>query len=175
MRMKIALTVAAVLFAGPALAQSVGEKSGANSVLGITPSTEDFVLQAAQSDLFEVQSSELAAASGADKVREFASHMVTAHKKTSDELKSAVSAGVKATIPSEMSSSQKSMLDDLKSRKGDDLADQYIDDQVSAHKDAVSLFERYAEGGDNAELKAWAAKTLPELKRHLEMAQQLDK
>ena len=28
--------------------------------------------------------------------------------------------------------------------------------QVSAHKDAVSLFERYAKGGDNPKLKDWA-------------------
>ena len=39
--------------------------------------------------------------------------------------------------------------------------------QVSAHKDAVSLFERYANGGRE--------KTLPALKHHLEMAQALDK
>jgi len=157
------------------MAQSVGEKTGANSVLGIAPSTEDFVLQAAQSDMFEVQSSELAAKNGGDKVRDFATQMVEAHNKTSEQLKSAVAGGVKATIPPEMSSAQMKMMDDLKSRKGDDLGDQYVDDQVSAHKDAVSLFERYGEGGDNPELKAWAAKTLPELKHHLEMAQQLDK
>jgi uncharacterized protein DUF4142 len=40
--------------------------------------------------------------------------------------------------------------------------------QVSAHKDAVDLFERYANGGDNADLKAWAGKTLPALKHHLD-------
>jgi putative membrane protein len=40
--------------------------------------------------------------------------------------------------------------------------------QVSAHKDAVSLFERYSNGGDNAELKAWAGKTLPALRHHLD-------
>jgi putative membrane protein len=39
----------------------------------------------------------------------------------------------------------------------------------------VSLFERYANGGDNPDLKAWAGKTLPALKHHLEMAQKLDK
>lgn len=44
---------------------------------------------------------------------------------------------------------------------------------MSAHKEAVSLFERYAKGGDNSELKDWAAKTLPTLKHHLEMAQEL--
>jgi putative membrane protein len=46
---------------------------------------------------------------------------------------------------------------------------------VSAHKDAVDLFERYAKGGENAKLKDWAGKTLPALQRHLEMAQTLDK
>jgi len=47
--------------------------------------------------------------------------------------------------------------------------------QVSAHKDAVSLFERYAKGGENAKLKNWAGTTLPHLQHHLEMAQTLDK
>jgi putative membrane protein len=47
--------------------------------------------------------------------------------------------------------------------------------QVSAHKDAVSLFERYAQGGDNAKLKDWATKTLPALQHHLQLAQQMDK
>jgi putative membrane protein len=44
---------------------------------------------------------------------------------------------------------------------------------VSGHKDAVSLFERYAKGGENAKLKDWADKTLPTLRHHLEMAQDL--
>lgn len=47
--------------------------------------------------------------------------------------------------------------------------------RVSAHKDAVSLFERYAKGGEDPKLKDWAGKTLPALKHHLEMAQALDK
>jgi putative membrane protein len=47
--------------------------------------------------------------------------------------------------------------------------------QVSAHKDAASLFERYAKGGDNPDLTDWAGKTLPALKHHLEMAQDLSK
>lgn len=51
---------------------------------------------------------------------------------------------------------------------------QAINDWTSAHKDAVSLFERYANGGDDAKLKDWAGKTLPALKHHLDMAQALD-
>ena len=47
--------------------------------------------------------------------------------------------------------------------------------QVSAHKDAASLFERYAKGGDNQRLKEWAGKALPSFQHHLEVAQDLDK
>jgi len=47
--------------------------------------------------------------------------------------------------------------------------------QEDAHEDAVSLFERYSKGGDNADLKNWAGKTLPALKHHLEMAKALSK
>jgi putative membrane protein len=67
------------------------------------------------------------------------------------------------------------MLDKLKGLKGNDFAKQYMDDQVSAHKDAVSLFERYGKGGDNDQLKSWANQTVPTLQHHLDMAQSVYK
>lgn len=48
-----------------------------------------------------------------------------------------------------------------------------MDDQVSAHKDAVSLFERYGNGGHEDKLKAWATQTLPTFQHHLDMAQNI--
>jgi hypothetical protein len=47
---KLAVITISVLFAAPVLAQSVGEKSGVNSALGVSPSTADFVKQVASSD-----------------------------------------------------------------------------------------------------------------------------
>jgi len=47
--------------------------------------------------------------------------------------------------------------------------------QVSAHKDAVSLFQRYAKSSDNPKLKDWAGKTLPTLQHHLDMAEAMNK
>ena len=49
------LLVSCLLLAGPALGQSVGEKTGVNSVLGISPSTPDFVKEVAISDMFEIE------------------------------------------------------------------------------------------------------------------------
>lgn len=37
-------------------------------------------------------------------------------------------------------------------------------------EDAVDLFKRYGDEGEDAELKAWAAKTRPALEQHLMMA-----
>src|SRR5205807_3957544 len=104
----------------------------------------------------------------------FAAQMITDHTKTSTELKGMVSSGkVKLDLPNALDRAHQSKLDKLKAASGDDFAKAYADDQTSAHKDAVDLFERYAKGGDNADLKAWASKTLPALRHHLEMAQGL--
>ena len=47
----LASCLALVLLAAPAMAQSIGEKTGINSTLGISLATEDFVKQAAVSDI----------------------------------------------------------------------------------------------------------------------------
>ena len=100
--------------------------------------------------------------------------MIADHQKTSDELKSMISSGdVKAELPTALDSLHQSEIDRLKSLKGADFSSRYDSDQLSGHKDAVSLFERYAKGGDNSKLKGWADKMLPTLRHHLEMAQDL--
>jgi putative membrane protein len=166
--------LALVLLAAPALAQSVGEKTGVNSALGITPVTADFVTEAASSDMFEIQSSQLAQDRGNVSEKPFAATMIKDHQKTSDDLKSMVSNGdVKAELPTALDSSHQNELDKLKALKGADFSSRYDIDQLNGHKDAVSLFERYAKGGDNPTLRDWADKTLPTLRHHLEMAQDM--
>ena len=171
---RIAFALGCVLLASPVLAQSMGEKTGVNSALGVAPTTADFVKEAATSDMFEIDSSKLAEQKGNAQEKTFAQQMITDHTKTTTELKGLVNGGkVQATLPTALDSSMQSKLDKLKDASGKDFSSDYNSYQVSAHKDAVSLFERYAKGGDNAELKDWAGKTLPTLQHHLEMAQEL--
>ena len=163
-----------LLIASPALAQSVGEKTGVNSMLGVSPSTPDFVKLVAISDMLEIEASKLAQQKGNAAEKTFATQMVTDHTKTSTELKGLVSGGkVHAELPTALDSSHQSKLDKLKAANDKDFSSEFNSMQVSAHKDAVDLFDRYAKG-DNADLKAWADKTLPALQHHLEMAQNLD-
>ena len=172
-----AITALCLALAGPAYAQSLGEKTGVNALLGVTPKTEDFVKEAASSDMFEMQSSQLALQRATnDRTKTFAQQMITDHTKTSTEMKGMVQAGtVKAEIPSAMLPTHQKMLDKLAGLNGADFTRQYLDDQVTAHKDVLSLFQRYSKGGDNEKLKTWASSTLPALEHHHQMAQDLDK
>ena len=157
-------------------AQSVGEKTGVNSALGISPTTADFVKEAATSDMVEIAAAKIAADKGNAEEKKFAGQMITDHTKTSADLKGLVSSGdLKADIPTALDNSSQKKLDKLRDAKADDFANEYDPMQVSAHKDAVSLFERYSKSGDNPKLKDWAGKTLPTLQHHLEMAQALNK
>jgi putative membrane protein len=175
---KLAISVAAtlLLLQSPVSAQSVGEKTGINSALDISPTTADFVKEAATSDMLEIAAAKIAEQQGNADEKKFAAQMITDHTKTSTDLKGLVSSGeVKAEIPAKLDESSERKLNKLRDAKADDFATEYDPMQVSAHKDAVSLFERYSKSGDNAKLKDWAGKTLPALRHHLEMAQAMDK
>jgi len=174
--MRKLILVSAMLLAGPAFAQSVPERTGVNSTLGIAPKTEDFVKQAAISDMFEIESSKLAAQRADAKSKSFAAKLVKDHTATSTELKALVKGGkVKAEIPAALDNAHKSKLDSLKAAQGGDFDKMYDENQIEAHQNAVNLFERYANGGDNPALKAFASKHLPHLKEHLKMAEELKK
>jgi putative membrane protein len=170
------MTLGCLLVASPLLAQSVGEKTGVNSALGVSPSTADFVKQVAISDMFEIESNKLGEQKGNAADKSFASQMVKDHTGTSKQLKELVASGkVKAELPAALDSAHQSKLDKLKSKTGKDFSSDFSSMQENAHEDAVSLFERYSKGGDNADLKNWAGTTLPALRHHLEMAKALSK
>jgi putative membrane protein len=78
-----------------------------------------------------------------------------------------------SATPGALEAEHQKMLDDLKAKTGKDFDQGYDQIRVKAHQDAVALFKAYAAGGDDPELKRWAAKTLPNLERHLTMAGKL--
>ena len=125
--------------------------------------------------MLEIEAAKIAQQKGNADEKKFAEQMITDHTKTSTELKGLVPADMKSAITTALDDSSPKKLDKLRDTKPEDFASQYEPMQVSAHKDAVSLFERYANGGDNDQLKGWASKTLPALQHHLEMAQAMDK
>ena len=172
-RILLAAVASAALLGTPALAQTSDNSATTMADLkNLTAS--DFVAMAASSDMFEIESSQSAEtkASSAD-VKEFAEHMIADHSKSSEKLMDAAKdAGV--TPPTAMLAKHAAKLTEVTTLEGDKFDAAYVDAQVTAHEEAVALFTAYSENGDNAELKAFAAETLPVLKEHLEDVQALD-
>ena len=173
---KICLAIVlAVNLSSAAFAESISEKIGVNSALGIAPKTEDFIKEAATSDLLEIEAAGIAQQKGGPAEKTFAEQMIADHTKTSTELKDLVPADLKSALPTDLDEMSQKHLDKLRDTRDQAFASVYDPMQVSAHKDAVSLFERYAKGGEDPNLKDWAGKILPSLRHHLEMAEEMDK
>jgi putative membrane protein len=134
-------------------------------------STQDFVTKVAISDMFEIQSSKVAARKANAEIKSFAQRMIKDHTKTSRELKGMI--GKKAKLPTALDADHQQKLARLQKVAGDEFNSTYVTMQVQAHEEAVKLFEGYSSSGDDAQLKAWATKTLPALKEHLKHAKKL--
>jgi putative membrane protein len=81
MKRRIAtLAFASVLLSTAASAQSTAEKTGVNSTLGIAPKTEDFIKEAAMSDMLEIDAAKIAQQKGDPQEKTFAGEMITDHQ-----------------------------------------------------------------------------------------------
>ena len=133
-----------------------------------------FVTRAALSDMFETQSSELAAVKADKRTRAFAAMMNADHQKTSSQLRGIVKGHAEdLPLPPRLDPAHQKLIDRLKGLDGDAFTKQYQADQLQAHVQAIALFEAFATNGVDAQLRQWAAQTLPKLKEHLKEAKAL--
>ncbi len=139
-----------------------------SAVTANTP--EEFVTAAAMGDMYEIESGKIAAARAkrAD-VKAFANMMVEHHTKTSADLKKALADNKIAIVPpAALDDRRMGMLNNLKAAGDADFDLAYLHQQVAAHLEALTLHGGYADRGDNAVLKAAAAKTKPVVQHHLD-------
>ena len=171
---KLAVVVACLAFAAPASAQSIGEKTGLSALIGIAPTTTDFISQAAIGDMFGVEVGKLALARGGEKSKRFAEQSVQDHEVSAQALRALIAGGnVRATIPTAIDSSRRAVLDKLAKLQGDEFDNEYFEAQASAQADALSLYQRYSRGGDHRDLKLYAVKRLPGLEESARLAKDL--
>jgi len=163
---------AALILASPvAVIPRAGLAPVAVAATMAAPAAQDFVTQAGQANMFEIQSSQAAVtkAESAD-VKKFAQKMIDDHTKAGKTMEAIIAkSSGKLQAPSEVNADQKSTLDALNSASGADFDKQYVAAQVKAHDQAVDLFGSYAKGGDDKALKVFARKTLPTLRMHKKM------
>jgi putative membrane protein len=132
---------------------------------------KSFIEKAAKAGVEEVDISRVAVERTANpQVRAFAQMVVDDHSSANDALAAiAVSKGVK--LPAR----ETEETDKWTKKSGKDFDEDYIKKMVSAHKEAVELFTKEADKGEDAETQTFARATLPKLQHHLEMALDLKK
>ncbi len=129
-----------------------------------------FAANAAQGGMAEVELGRMATQRAGDSsVREFGARMVADHSRANSELKS-IAAQKGIQLPADMNSEQKSEIDKLSKMSGAEFDKEYMSAMVTDHETDVKDFETQSKDGTDAEIKAFAAKTLPTLQQHLQMA-----
>ncbi len=146
-----------------------GKKDKVNSKM-----TRSFIEDASAAGMFEIESSKIALEkSSDDKIKGFAQQMVDDHTKAGDSLKATVSDTQKTYLSSKETEKQVKEIEKLNKIDAKDFDKAYVKAQVKAHDEAVDLFKKYSEKGDDAKLKDFAATTLPTLQHHKTMIDEI--
>ncbi|MCC7009647.1 MAG: DUF4142 domain-containing protein [Acidobacteria bacterium] len=137
---------------------------------GLPQTSAEFVAKASDAGAAEVAQAKLAMtrASNPD-VKAFASRMAQDHASLNSALMG-VAAQQNLEAPAARAAESRAT-EKLGGLSGAAFDREYMSGQVAAHMDAIRLFEHEAEQGSDAAVKAWAQKTLPALRDHLKMAQ----
>lgn len=149
---------------------ATGEQTG---MANMSSQDRNFIMDAAMGGMEEVELGKVAAQQGMSaEVKQFGQRMVDDHSQANSELMSlASSKGI--TLPTELDQKHRSEVTKLSGMSGADFDREYTKMMVSDHRKDVSEFEKQSTRGTDADLKAFATKTLPTLREHLRMAEAL--
>lgn len=136
-----------------------------------------YVPAAAMGDMYEIQAADIALerASRAD-VKALAQMIKTDHTAASAAFKTAAStAAPNMTVPAELDQRRKGLLDNLRDAGAADFDKVYIDQQVAAHQEAVTLHRGFSDNAEAPALATHARTVLPKIEAHLQKAEEIQK
>ncbi|MDB5129000.1 DUF4142 domain-containing protein [Mucilaginibacter sp.] len=140
-----------------------------NGSTGIAVDANDskFATDAANAGLAEVAMGKLAAEKATNpQVKEFGAMMVTDHTKANEELM-AIAKTKNITLPVAPDEEHQKKAADIGAKTGKDFDKAYVDAMVDGHKKVASMLEDASKNCKDADLMAFATKTLPTVKAHL--------
>jgi len=147
-----------------------GEQAGMGNMAS---KDHEFLMDAAMDGLMEVELGRLATQQGAsDAVKQFGQRMVDDHSKANEELMTlASSKGI--TLPTTLGEKHREHVTKLQGMSGAEFDRAYAKEMLTAHNKDVAEFERQSMKGTDPDLKAFAARQLPVLQEHQQMARSL--
>lgn len=157
------------------MTMSNGTDMAGNSAMGTGATAAmdapGFVMTAAMSDRYEIESSRIALKKATSpEVKRFAQQMIDAHTKTTAMLKAAASSdGVAITPPGQFDAKFQTKIDALNSADAAGFDNVYVMQQRQAHTETLAMMQGYASGGDKPAIRKFAADTAPKVQMHLKM------
>ena len=134
----------------------------------------EFVVDAADGGMLEVQLAELAIkTSASEEVKNFAKMILKDHSKTNTELKQ-LAEKKNITLPIALSDKAQKTYDDLADKTGEDFDKAYCKYMVDDHEEDIKEFKRQADKGEDPELKSWASEKVTSLEHHLATAEEME-
>ncbi|MCD6024404.1 MAG: putative outer membrane protein [Fibrobacteria bacterium] len=108
-------------------------------------------------------------------IQAFAKHMIEDHTAANNRIMDLAKAD-KVTLGDDLSPKRKSVEKKLEKMNDQDreFDRAYLNQTIKDHEKSIKLFKKQADHGTDAEVRAFAAETLPKLKKHLEMAMALN-
>ncbi|WP_437966181.1 DUF4142 domain-containing protein [Sorangium sp. So ce260] len=151
---------------------STGQQAQAGDVK-LSKSDREFVEKAGQGGLFEVRLGQVAQQRAASpEVKRFAQRMIDDHSAVNKRLAElAQKKGV--LVPQELDQDHREKIDKLSKKTGTEFDRAYMSEMVDDHEDDVEEFEEASKEVKDADLKGFAAATLPQLREHLTQAKQI--
>jgi putative membrane protein len=127
-----------------------------------------FANKAAISGMAEVALGKMAAAKGASSpVKEFGNMMVTDHGKANAELMG-IAQKKGLTLPTGLDAEHQAKSDSLSRLSGAEFDRAYIKVMIEGHNKTLALINAEATGGQDMDLRSFAAKTSPVVQHHLD-------
>lgn len=134
-----------------------------------------FIIEAAQGGLAEVSLGQLATQRATNAtVRQFGQRMVAEHTRANQELVRL--AAQKGVVPPQNLGKYTAVTQRLSQLSGDSFDRAYLNEAgINAHMESEVVYRRQVQLGQDRDLQAFAAKTLPVVQMHLQMAQNLER
>jgi putative membrane protein len=144
------------------------------STMTASPAAAAFLKKVAQDNLAETDLAQLVQTKTANAdVKSYAQMLATDHQKANDEVM-AIAKSKNVTLPTTPPAAAKATKARLEKLSGAAFDHAYAAAMVADHQKAITAFTAATKNAD-ADVKAFAEKTLPTLKHHLEEAQKLSK
>ena len=152
-------------------ADSTNTMKDSSASASITQQDSKFAVDATNIGMMEIALGNVAQQNAMRKdVRDFGAMMVKDHTGAADDLKKIADAK-HITLPSSLSADDQKKVDDMKAKTGNKFDKAYIDMMIDGHKKAADEFQDEIKSGSDADLRAFATKTLDVIHAHLDSAQ----